>query len=185
MAGFGMARGMPLVGSVPVPGVVLARSALTPIPLEFFPAHPSPRNAKILRRVHPPSDRALGDASRETALEDVEQGWLSDLRALEPNVGSYRSIAVRFAIRQIIGCWKPGLLNDFPCPRPDASVESGEAYSPEPIDAGLPWPEVRPRAPNPATSSAGAWISPTPANVWGSAPNRGRQHPTLPASLRA
>ena len=31
-----------------------------------------------------------------------------------------------------------GLLNDFPCPRLDASVESGEAYSPEPIDAGPP-----------------------------------------------
>ena len=31
-----------------------------------------------------------------------------------------------------------GLLDDFPCRPLDASVEFGEAYSPEPVDAGLP-----------------------------------------------
>ena len=177
LAGFGMARGMPLLGSVPVPGVVLARFTLTPIPLEFCPALPSPRNAKILRRVHPPSDRALGDASRETALEDVERGWLSDLRAL----GTER----RELPAHCCAICHSGYSTTSPVRASTLLWKAAMRTVPNQSMLGPPSPEVQPRATNLATSAAGAWISPTPAGMWGSAPNRGRQHPTLPASLRA
>lgn len=75
----GVTRGMPLVDSVSVSGVPLARSTMASIPLADLSADLPSRDAEILRRLQSSSDRALDDACWRATLRDVERGWLSEL----------------------------------------------------------------------------------------------------------